>query len=556
MKASDYIIEFLKRIGVTHVFGYPGGAVTHIVDSIYKCGGISFIGTGNEQGAAFAAEGYSRAGQKLGVALATSGPGATNLITGIGSAYFDSVPVLYLTGQVNTYEYKNSYPNTRNIRQLGFQETDITEIVKPITKYAVRVTEAESLPEILAEAVSAAVSGRQGPVLVDVPMNIQRSQVQDDILLPKTEETKCVFDADEVIRLLNSAHRPCVLVGGGCRLSENARLKKLLEATGVPVVSSLMGLERFDFEYDNFLGLIGAYGSRYANKALASSDLIIALGSRLDNRQTASRSGFAKSAKLIRVDIDENEFEYKVKPDEININCDCESFVGALYERINDLGRVSDEWINTVRSLRDKYPISSEREMRLPADLMAKISNCCNKDTIITTDVGQNQIWAAQSLDTAKLHKFMTSGGMGAMGFSLPAAIGAAFALPDKKIVSINGDGGMNMNIQELQTVKRYGLPIKILVLNNHALGMIRHFQEMYFDSLYAGTIIDYDTPDFVAVGNAYGINSLGVNCDFKENVLADIFNRPDAALCEITLPQTTYIFPKLAVGKPIEEQE
>lgn len=558
MKASDYIVEFLKKIRITHIFGYPGGAVTHIIDSIYKCDGICFIGMGNEQGAAFAAEGYSRASGKIGVALATSGPGATNLITGIGSAYFDSVPVIYITGQVNTYEYKKSFENTANIRQLGFQETDIVQIVKPITKYAVRITKAEDLQSELLKAINIAKSGRQGPVLIDIPMNIQRADVDFDIsdFNEEIENDYDGIDTNSIISLINSANRPVLLIGGGCRILDNNALKKLVFATQIPVVASLMGLERMNFEYENFLGLIGAYGSRYANKTLAESDLIISLGSRLDNRQTAKRDNFAKSAKLIRVDVDKNEFAYKVKSDEINIYCDCEEFVQIMADCADKLCPVNDEWISHINEMRENYSISNEPYMDMPARVMENISACCNCDTVTVTDVGQNQIWAAQFLKTEKLCKFMTSGGMGAMGFSLPVAIGAAFALPNKQIVSINGDGGMNMNIQELHTVKRYNLPIKVIVLNNHALGMIRHFQEMYFDSLYAGTVIDYDTPDFAKIAKAYGIESYMLDENFTVEALSEIFSKDCASLTEITLPQTTYIFPKLAVGQPIENQD
>ncbi len=557
MKASDYIVEFLKKTGTTHIFGYPGGAVTHIIDSIYKCDGISFIGMGNEQGAAFAAEGYSRASGKIGVALATSGPGATNLITGIGSAYFDSVPVVYITGQVNTYEYKKSFETTANIRQLGFQETDIVEIVKPITKYAVRITNAEDLQSELSKAIEIAKSGRQGPVLIDIPMNIQRADVDFDIPdFDKETDDYDNIDTDNLVSVINSANRPVLLIGGGCRLSDTSALKRFVLATKIPVVASLMGLERINFEYENFLGLIGAYGSRYANKTLAESDLIISLGSRLDNRQTAKRDNFAKSAKLIRVDIDKNEFSYKVKSDEINIYCDCENFVQRIADCTDKLYPVKSDWISHINEMREKYSISNEPYMDMPARVMENISASCNRDTVITTDVGQNQIWAAQSVKSEKFYKFMTSGGMGAMGFSLPSAIGAAFALPNKQIISINGDGGMNMNIQELHTVKRYNLPIKIIVLNNHALGMIRHFQEMYFQSLYAGTVIDYDTPDYTKIADAYGIASYKLDENFTAEDLRGIFGKYNASLTEITLPQTTYIFPKLAVGEPIENQD
>ena len=567
MKLSDYVATFLKDNGVTTVFGYQGGAITHFVDSIYKIEGIKFISNHHEQASAFAAEGYARVSGNIGVCTATSGPGATNLITGIGSAYFDSIPCLYITGQVNTYEYKRS----KEIRQEGFQETDIVSIVKPITKYAVMITEAEKIKYYLEKAIYIAKEGRPGPVLLDLPMDIQRAEINLDSLVGfyESEEYKTKSRAEvnaqevnKLIELIKSSKRPLILVGGGIRLAKaEIELEKFIEATGIPVVSTLMGIDCVNHEHKTYVGYMGAYGTRYSNLAVANCDLLIVLGSRLTTRQTSSLTdSFAREAKIVHVDIDKNEINIKVK-EYLCIECDLKLFICELNEILNTAHYKFDFtlWIDKINDYKGKYPsYTTKTDIKEidPNEFMNKISEMIHKNSIVCLDIGQNQIWASQSLKLSKTQRLLNAGGMGAMGFALPAAIGAWYAKPNFKIVAITGDGGIQMNIQELQTMVREKIPIKIIVMNNKALGMIRHFQEMYFESNYYGTIEGYSVPNFIKISEAYGIKALKISEISQINNLKEKLNDDESYLIEVDLENITYVIPKLGMGRPIEDQE
>jgi acetolactate synthase-1/2/3 large subunit len=556
MKASDYIARFLQSIGCEHVFGYPGGAVTHLIDSLYRCPGIRFIGTYLEQAAAFAAEGYARMGNRIGVALATSGPGATNLITGIGSAYFDSIPCLYITGQVNTYEYKGD----RKVRQLGFQETDIVSIVRPVTKYAARLGDAGSIRFELEKAVHIATSGRKGPVLLDIPMNIQRAELNENELsgYAPANETSSELPMENVIQLMNRSARPVILAGGGVRLSGAAEmLKRVAERLQISVVSSLMGRDAFDNASGLYAGMIGSYGHRCANLTAANSDLVLALGSRLDTRQTGTLPHtFARGATLIRVDIDGNELENRIKPNELDVRADTKEFLTALYAHTGEVHIHTKEWLNRVGEYRRRYPLFTQGCYPDPNGVMREVSECLGPRDTVCLDVGQNQMWAAQSLCVTEGQRLLTSGGMGSMGFALPCAVGAYYGGAQGRVVAIAGDGGAQMNIQEMELIKRNGIPIKIIVMNNRSLGMIRQFQEMYFEGRYAATVRDYDAPDFCAVARAYGIPAVKVSCGEDMEALKDALYSEGPALVEVALPGMTSVVPKLAVNRPVEEQE
>ena len=558
MKLSDYIIQFLSEQGVTCIFGYPGGAVTHLIDSIHKRADIGFISTYHEQGAAFSAEGYARITNGIGVALATSGPGATNLITGIGSAFFDSIPCLYITGQVNTYEYKGDL----RIRQLGFQETDIVSIVKPITKYAVQLTEPERIKYELQKAVYIATGGRKGPVLLDIPMDIQRADIQVEAL-ESYKAGPTIYGGQEylqdILKVINNSRRPVILAGGGVRLAGAAEeLNKFAGHTGIPVVCSLMGLDACVGSMSNCCGLIGSYGNRYGNYTLANSDLVLVLGSRLDTRQTGTRpENFARGAKIVRVDIDRNELEKSIKPDEISLELDVLEFLKALNAttarlQMQDIG----PWLARVKAYKEKYPSFNGKAGMDPNDIMYRISQYTKENDILCLDVGQNQMWAAQSMELKEGQRLVISGGMGSMGFALPAAIGAYYARPDVNIIAITGDGGLQMNIQELQLLKRNKIPVKIIVMNNNCLGMIRHFQEMYFDSRYAGTILGYEAPDFCRIAEAYGIRNTRIDVPEQLPDIEKYLGENEPVVVDIRLERMTYVLPKLAVNKPIEDQE
>ncbi len=556
MKLSDYIVEFLIEKGCTCVFGYQGGAVTHLVDSLYKYKNIKYINTYHEQGAAFAAEGYARTKNNIGVAVATSGPGATNLITGIGSAYFDSIPCIYLTGQVNTYEYKDDMP----VRQVGFQETDIVSIVKPITKYAVRITEPCSIRYELEKAVYIATSGRKGPVLLDIPMDIQRADISEQNLqqfVPHDDFTPH-FDIEPVIKHINNALRPVILAGGGVRLSGGSKLlNEITDSLKIPVVCSLMGKDAADNNSEYHIGMIGTYGNRAANFAVANSDLVIAVGTRLDTRQTGTvPESFAREAVLIRVDIDEGELSKKIKADEYPIRADVKAFLRELWNNTEHINAYREEWVKKVKEYKAKYPTYTNENYSDPNYIMEKLSQMMNPEDIICLDVGQNQMWGAQSIYAGKEQRILTSGGMGAMGFSLPCAIGAYYAGNNRPVTAFTGDGGIQMNIQELELVRRNNIPVKIIIMNNNSLGMIRHFQEMYFDCRYNATVIDYAAPDFCRIADAYGIRNIRIKEEKDYEALTEILHNDEPVLIDIDLPCHTYAYPKLEVNKPVEEQE
>ena len=560
IKISDYIIEFLLSKNINKTFGYIGGAIAHIYHSIDKYKEMEIINCIHEQGAGFAAEGYARITGKSGVAFATSGPGATNLITPIGSCYFDSVPTMFITGQVNTYEYKYDKP----VRQIGFQETDIVSIIKPIVKYAVMVDKVEDIRYELEKAYYLSQEGRKGPVLVDIPMNIQRTKVDISSLksffdsneyfeLENNKKEK--NNVDEVINLLKESKRPIVLIGGGVRLSNaNVELLNYVEKYSIPVVYSLMGKDAISEDYKYNLGLIGSYGNRYGNLALANSDLILVLGSRLDTRQTGtSLDTFAREAKIIQVDVDKNELGSKIKID-IEINSDVKDFIATLnkYEINIDI----TEWLKKLKEYKNKFSstVGFDNNLKIPNYVVSIISKYL-QDEDICVDVGQHQMWTAQSLNIKATQRVLFSGGMGAMGFALPASIGACIG-SNKRTVVIAGDGGIQMNIQELEVINRRKLPIKIFVLNNKNLGMVRQFQELYFDKKYLGTIDDYSVPNFVDITKAYGIKARKIdNISKLEIELKDIFSSNEPELINIELPvEMTTVEPKLIVNKPIED--
>lgn len=564
MKLSDFVCSFLKEEGIRHVFFYAGGAITYLIDSLYKTPGIQGVVVHHEQAAAFAAEAYARINGNLGVAMATSGPGATNLITGIASAYFDSIPCLYITGQVNTYEYKFDKP----VRQIGFQETDIVSIVKPITKEAFLVTDPTKIKSLLQRAVYIAKSGRPGPVLIDIPMNIQRAEIDinsmeevNNIDSNIDSNKYKIDDIDVVVEKIKHSKRPVLLIGGGVRLANATQeLLQLVNQTKIPIVTSLMGLDAFPHDHPSFCGMLGAYGNRYANFSVANSDLLIVVGSRLTSRQTSTKpETFARAAEIIHIDID--PFELGRSYVDLSIQSDAKEFLAQLNKKLVHFDNTPlKKWIEITQSYKKQFPSFPEQyknESQLnPNYVMDRLSKVLNPNDIICLDVGQNQIWAAQSLKLKQNQRLLISGGMGAMGFSIPASIGAYMASPHRKIISIVGDGGFQINIQELQTIVRNRIPVKIILMNNGCLGMIRHFQEIYFEKKYYGTIEGYDNPCFESIANAYKINYYSITKNEQIDVVFnEIMNKDEASLTEIKLPKFTYVIPKLEMGRPIEDQ-
>lgn len=554
MKCSDYIVQFLIHQGVTDVFGYPGGMVTHLMESFRRYSSeISAHVMYHEQGAAFAACGYAQTSGRLGVAYATSGPGATNLITGICNAYFDSIPVLFLTGQVNTFESKDGL----SVRQRGFQETDIVSMVSSVTKFCVKVKNAEQIRSCLEQAAFYAMEGRKGPVLLDIPMDITRTEVEPEQLMPfaAPPEKETLDGTDTVLNALMDAERPVLLIGNGLREASGraAPVRNALKQLKIPVVSTMLAVDLLGRD-PLYYGFIGAYGSRTANFIVEKADLVISLGARLDVRQVGGkRSNFAPHAKLIRVDLDPGEMEYSVNDREIDLCADAKLLLqdlelAAARQNIKDWST----WISVCDKLQDTL---KDFDLQYPNQIIRDMSRYLPENAVITTDVGQNQVWAAQSLDIQPEQRVLFSGGHGAMGYSLPAAIGCWYGAKCP-VISLNGDGGLQMNLQELQVIRRESLPIKIVVFNNQSLGMIRHFQEMYFEKQYFQTTSGngYSAPNFQALAQAYGLKYMKIKA--PEDLSREMFAGEDAALIEVCLPQTTYVFPKLEYGKPNNDQE
>lgn len=562
MKVVTYISQFLKAKGIDTVFELQGGMITRIIDEFYRQGDITIVSMHHEQAAAFAADAYARVKNKPGVALATSGPGATNLITGIGNCYFDSVPAIFITGQVNLNEQKGE----RAIRQLGFQETDIVSIVKPITKAAYAIRTADEIPAVLNEAYRISMEGRQGPVLIDLPMNLQHAECTDELLNTEPQQTP-----DNTTRIeafiarftdaYSQCKRPLLLVGRGVRTSDSIdQMIQLSEKLDIPVVTSLNGLDAIAYKHPNRIGFIGSYGNRWANYALGTADLVLVLGSRLDNRQTgADTEGFKVNKRIFHVDIEEAELNNRIT--------DCEVLLTDLVSFFNVLNPAAippkkfDAWKAELTHKRNERPDTDELTAIKginPNMFIHSLSAHTAPAKAITTDVGSNQMWVAQSIELTERQQLISSGGMGAMGYSLPAAIGACFANGKAPVVSVSGDGGFQINIQELQTIQRNKLPIKIIILNNQCLGMIRQFQDSYFDSAYQSTVWGYSTPDFVAVATAYGIQALQVNTvDEVEAALAQCWSKPNEPfLLNVMVDVHTNVYPKMMFGNPITEME
>ncbi len=551
MKGSDLIVEFLISKKVSDVFGYPGGMVTHLMDSLSKREDeIKTHINYHEQACSFAACGYAQAKGDIGVAFATSGPGATNLITGICNAYFDSIPTLFITGQVNTFE-KNS-PGLG--RQKGFQETNIVDIVKNVTKYVSYVDDVNNLEYELEKAYYIATSDRPGPVLLDIPMNVFRSIIDSKNVNKFTtvEKSNSCVNIKPILNALNNCQRPCIIIGNGIK-SNKKQFLELAEKLNIPIVYSMLAVDVLPFDNANNFGFIGAYGDRTANFIVAKSDLIISLGTRLDIRQVgAKKENFAPNATVIRVDIDEGELKNKIKDNQVIIKSEIGSVLMELLR--NDLSFLKhrfDDWqavCNTIKSRLKDY------DKNAISNLVKQISVVAPDDCIITTDVGQNQVWIAQYFRFKANQLALFSGGHGAMGYSLPAAIGAYYA-KKKPVISFSGDGGIQMNIQELQYLKNSKIPVNVVVFNNHALGMIRHFQEMYFNKNYAFTTKDggYSTPNFKLIAKAYDLEYKRLSLNSR--IPSDLFSGNNK-LIEVSIDEDTYVFPKLEYGKPNQDQE
>jgi acetolactate synthase-1/2/3 large subunit len=556
MKVSDYVSKFLVDRQIDKVFSYIGKNA-HICDSIDKHEKIENVFTIHEQGAGFSAAAYARVTGKCGVVSVTSGPGATNIVTSLADCYFDSTPALYIVGDVSTHESKGS----RAIRQFGFQETDIVKIVEEITKYAVNIVELKDIRYEFEKAYFLSQHGRKGPVVISLPENLQyrvdfepesEKSFFDSLEYKELISKKFIEVSDKeinsVVEFINSSSRAVILVGGGVRLSDSIEeLKKLLEKTNIPVVYSLMGKDSVSSNYKYNLGFIGNFGTRYANLTIANADLIIVLGSRLDNLQTGrDTESFRGNAKVVQVDIDKNELGIRVESN-LLVHSDIKIFLEALNSK--KLEPNLTFWQKKVLEYKENYPCeyALDKSDRVGNILMKKISEYLDDEDVICVDVGEHQMLVAQSLDVKRNQRILFSGAFGAMGFALPASIGATLATGKRAIV-ITGDGGLQMNIQELEVIKRRNLPIKILVINNASLHMVKLRQDAYLEGNLVGSQKDYSVPSFKKVAEAYGIKSSEVDVkDAISKKIAESLKDNKAELIDIQIsPEMTTVEPRL----------
>jgi acetolactate synthase I/II/III large subunit len=561
MNVSEWIAQFLVAQRVDAVFEVAGGMIANFIDALHRDGRVRIVSCHHEQAAGFAAEGHSRITGVPGVAMATSGPGALNLLTALGSCHFDSTPAVFITGQVNRHEQKGSRP----VRQLGFQETDIVAVAAPLAKAAWRVSSVSELPGTLAEAFALAGEGRPGPVLVDIPFDLQRQPMMNGgpsggPVRPADPPAVDRTGVDAILADLLAAERPVILAGGGLRSAQAVpAFRAFVDAVGVPVVSSLMGVDALPFDHELRVGMIGTYGNRWANMALARSDVLLVLGSRLDIRQTgADTAAFAAGRRIHHIDIDPAEVNNRVTGCRALI-AGLADALGALTEAAHHVAEVPEYtgWHQEIAALADRWPDVSELDEVSgvnPNALMHQLSNRLDVSTFVA-DVGQHQMWAAQSLELGPDQRFLTSGGMGAMGSGLPIAVGACLAGGPTALIA--GDGGFQLNIQELQTVVRSALPLTMVVLNNRSHGMVRQFQDAYFDGRHPSTVWGYSAPSFSAVASAYGIPARAVeDPEAVGGALAELARHEGPTLLEVAIDPAANAYPKIAFGHPISEME
>lgn len=571
MKLSDYLASFLFKNGVKHVFQIIGGASVHMVHSIAKTQGIDYVCVQHEQAGAMAAESYARITKNLGCAMATSGPGMTNLITGIGCAYFDSIPTIYITGQVNTFESKQG----RKVRQIGFQETDIVNMVKPITKFAYQLTNPDDIRYYLEKAVYIAKSGRGGPVLLDIPMNIQRAEINVGKLRKfKPKEIKYDIDSanlikkkiKEAIEALGNAKRPVIIAGGGIRYTDKTKeFEELVNLLGIPVVATWSGIDVLHHYHPLYIGQIGVYGSRGANFAVQNSDCILSIGSRLDTRITGGKpETFAREAKKIVVDIDRAElFKDRGLIPDMPICADIKTFLPKFISEVkkNEL-TLNSEWLDKTLAWKNDYPSVLEEWRKKknyvdPYVFMEVLSKYTKNNATIITDCGGNLTWTIQGLKIKKGQRLFSAMGNSPMGYSFAASIGASFGLGNKEVICIIGDGGLQINIQELQTLKYYNLPIKLFILNSKSYAIIKQFQEMYFDSKFLATdpAAGYSVPDFVKIAKSYELKTERIKTNKElESKIKSVLNTKGSVVCDVWVPSNAKLIPKLEFGKPIED--
>lgn len=546
ISGSEIVIECLKEQGVDIVFGYPGGAILNVYDALYKRQEeITHVLTSHEQGAAHAADGYARATGKVGVCMATSGPGATNLVTGIATAYMDSVPMVAITANVG-------------VNMLGkdsFQEIDIAGVVMPITKHSFIVKNVEDLAPTIRRAFKIAKSGRPGPVLVDITKDVTAAEAEytyeEPAVIERKTDTIREEDINKVIEMIKVSRRPYIMAGGGVIISgASEELKEFAEKVDAPVCDTLMGKGAYDGTSERYTGMIGMHGTKVSNLGVSRSDLVIVVGARFSDRVIGNASKFAPNAKIIHIDIDAAEIDKNI-PANASIVGDAKEVLTILNSKLPTQSNRS--WMAEIKDLTEKNPVTYDMDHLNGPATIKKIYEITEGNAIITTDVGQHQMWAAQNYTYKEPRTFLSSGGLGTMGYGVGAAIGAKYGRPDKTVVNIAGDGCFRMNMNEIATAARYKVPIIQVVLNNHVLGMVRQWQNLFYGQRYSNTVLD-DSVDFVAVSKALGANASKITSieefetEFKKALTAD-----GPTVLDVMIDSDDKVWPMVAPGAAID---
>jgi acetolactate synthase-1/2/3 large subunit len=550
LKGSQIVIESLKKEGVDTIFGYPGGSVIPFFDSLYG-ESINFYLTRHEQGAVHMADGYARSTGKVGVCVATSGPGATNFTTGIATAYMDSIPLVAITGQVKTSLIGND----------AFQEADVTGITRSISKHNYLVKDVKDLAQTIKEAFYLASTGRPGPVVIDLPVDIQMQEAEFDypqqISLRSYNPTLFGHPGQikKALKTIYKAKKPVIVAGGGiitsCADKETFNFAKKINA---PVAATLMGLGGFPARDELYLGMPGMHGTVYANMAITEADLLISIGCRFDDRITGKVKGFAPEAKIIHIDIDPTSISKNIKVD-VPIVGDAKNVLGQLTQEIDQskLPKISS-WHKKIKGWKNKYPLTynkGKKDRIMPQYIIEEICRQTKGKAIIATEVGQNQMWAAQFYKFNQPHHFLSSGGLGTMGYGFPAAIGAKAANPKKEVVVIAGDGSFQMNIQELATLTTYGIAVKVIILNNNCLGMVRQWQEIFYQRRYSATPLK--NPDFVKVAQGYGVKGIRVKKKASvKKAIKEILESKESVVADFWIEEEENVFPMVPAGEAI----
>lgn len=552
LKGADMVMECLLEQGVDIVFGYPGGAILEIYDSLYKYKDkIQSILTSHEQGASHAADGYARATGKVGVCMATSGPGATNLVTGIATAQMDSIPIVAITANVT-------------LPLLGkdsFQEIDITGITMPITKHNFIVKKIENLAPTIRKAFKIAREGRPGPVLVDITKDVTAGYGEyekKEINITLNRETSLDDDKnyqetlENAVKLIEKSKKPFIFAGGGVKASNATdELRGFAEIIDAPVADSLMGKGGFDGNNERYTGMLGMHGTKASNLGVSESDLLVAIGTRFSDRVIGNPSTFASKAKIIHIDIDEAEINKNINVD-LGITGDAKYILKKLNLMLKK--QCNTEWMEEIKTLKNKYPMKYNKDILTGPYVIEKIEECLGDDTIICTEVGQNQMWAAQYFHYKKPRQFISSGGLGTMGYGLGASIGAKYGNPKSTVVNIAGDGCFRMNLNELATASRYNIPIIQVILNNKVLGMVRQWQTFFYDGRYSDTVLD-DQVDFCKIAEGLGCKAVRVTrTDEVEKALLEATSYKGPFVIECVIQEDDKVFPMVAPGKSLND--